>query len=271
MSIRRWMQVNLFVLYLLLLWHTVDAFTLGLPAYGSYQWHADIRNETGLAFSAETSNVPKDCKFYRLIRDCQNKNMLELLEDYVRTYPSWLCTWPITLGFFKAVPNNSNGAIQIRTRLLNLNLLSFGNFRGERVSYRQDRVRTTICTVSLPIVGGLLALPSSSRNGNKMGALLFTLKKNEQLRDADDSKNKEGSVEDCDATFRTAIADYRPWVVGFKSPPSWVRKHAYLNTQSLVHSYVMWKFHRRLWSWLNANEDNKEVDQVVASYQTSQS
>jgi len=246
-----------------------------------FRWVAALDGATGVATSKESSAVPPDSPLGRFAHRpaTASSDLLRALERAATAYPVWLCRGAVTLGLLQAVPDPGNGGggggYRIRTRLLALDLLAFGVPRAQRLEYRQDdaaaarSVRTTLCTVSLPIGGGLLALPpprGGDHNTDKCGALLFTLRRDQTCTTeaaaavAGDAVAEARTTTSTRTTLRTALVRYRPRLAGGGSSSSlsgesWrhqlqeaVGCGTYRALQAPVHAYIMWRFHRALWA-----------------------
>lgn len=220
---------------------------------GHFQWHASLNKTTGLASSRERSTIPTTSPLYHQLvnRTSDDSEMLQLTQSIVQQYPTWLCRVPITFGLIRAVPVREGG-VEIRTRVGGLNLLTFGSPNGQRLTYRENQEETCHCTVLLPIVGGLLALTPPKRSSNKSnskntrGALLVSLKRSQSCLSPGGS-NDEELWGDYRCSLSSAIAGYRPSIVGHPPIPSW-RRWSYFGSQSIVHACIMWRFHRYLWT-----------------------
>jgi hypothetical protein len=134
----------------------------------------------------------------------------------------------------------------------------------------------TTTTTVLPITGGVLSLPghnrrgqnNSSNNSEDRGALVFALttailnggtgwgegptdqrrRRRRINNEKADDKNQRGKQQDrimTVYTIQTNIVGYRPWLCGATKPVPALRANLYLHSQSIVHGYVMWRFHRR--------------------------
>jgi hypothetical protein len=148
----------------------------------------------------------------------------------------WLCQGRITLGILKAEPfsygENQKG-IHMQDRIFGINVLSFGQPTTTSSLGLHDRQRrnqsssSKSITTIIPIVGGCMARRRKP-GGSYSGSLTFVL--------------EQSSLD----TYRieTGITnDYRPSLAG-PPPVSSVRGWFYQSTQSLLHAYVMWRFHR---------------------------
>jgi hypothetical protein len=173
--------------------------------------------------------------------------LLTWVERWAQQYPTWLCSGSVTGGLLRAVilveeaPGGSNKkkaskqqppqqtqrrtwkeAVEIRTRIGNVHLLTFGPCRmSQRITYRESLscenggggkegsvrrrktsdgrpVLTSHCTVVVPVTGGILALPPrrGNRKNKERGALLFSLKKQRWVVDV--STAEAGSKDDDD-------------------------------------------------------------------------
>jgi hypothetical protein len=197
----------------------------------SYKWEASLDRVTGIATSMETSTVPSHSNLFESLKKGRTSP-----RDMFTCYPLWLCHGSVTLGLLKAEPfsygNNKKG-IHVQDRIFGVNVLSFGQPTSsslrlqwrEKESHRRDQ--SSKSSVTVPIVGGFMA-SRRTPGGSYSGSLRFVLEQS--------SSN----------TYRieTGIAnDYRPSLAG-PPPVSTVRGWVYQSTQSLLHSYVMWRFHR---------------------------
>jgi len=188
-----------------------------------FKWNASIDRSTGIATSRETSAAPYSCSLCRAMNS--SRTPAKLVESVFGRYPSWLAGWRVTFGCLRAVPTmdekNSIHATALRDSLCGVTLLSFGQGR-----FHVRRKLQTEYRMVIPIVGGLMALPSSK---GSYGSLVFSLIRND---DGNDSLSLVTSIAD----------DYRPAIAG--SPPvSRLRAGLYRSSQSLFHAYIMWRFH----------------------------
>ena len=127
------------------------------------------------------------------------------LVDHFLCYPQWLCKGSVTLGLLKAVAADG---WDVRLIGFGTSLLKLGPpvRRGNEVQF--------------PFQGGLMVAKTKSRQGY----LKF-------------------SAYD-DGVIQTGIVNYRASLCGVSAPTNAVRRLVYLRTQSLVHAYVMWRFHQ---------------------------
>ena len=174
-----------------LVWRNCDA-----AAASNFRWSASIDLPTGVAVSKEVSTIPPGCQ----LRKGKSPNKI------FASYPSWLSKCRVTFGILKT--RDVKGEKWIKDRLFGYDILGFG----------KPKVRNN-CSVSIPIVGGLMALPSKD---GAYGSLVFELHSDE---------------------LETRVAyGYRPSIAG-AAPVSRLRAWTYQSTQSLLHAYVMWRFH----------------------------
>jgi hypothetical protein len=146
------------------------------------------------------------------------------LRNHIATfssYPTWLAKPSVTFGLLDAKKNTTNGATMICVRYFGSELLTFG----------QAVIRDKN-TVELPIRGGLLAQINAKKRQH--GSLIFRQTKNQMI----ETQIQYG---------------YRPSILGPAPVPLW-RGLAYGGSQSVIHAYVMWRFHRFCYS-----EDHKVV------------
>jgi hypothetical protein len=181
----------------------------------NFTWKARIDPQTGLASSIEESTA----------KVSRNVNVKRISEDFVATWPDFICQGSVTLGLFEAKRQGTSSCISIRPRCIPINLLTFGMARPRNQ-------RANIFYGEIPIEGGVLALPTSKDN-KKYGKLTFSVTKQEQQ-----SSDKHYVF------LKSKIVNYRPWLVG--RHPSKVRQRLYLSTQSVLHAYITWRFHK---SW----------------------
>lgn len=214
------------------------------PKKGAYAWEAAVDRESGIATAKETGTVPTSSRLYKSLNSTSDRDLLRFTENLFSPYPTWLVRFPVTLGVLKATPDKKGG-FEIRDRLFGVNIISFGKTRGQRFSFQTNtnrgHTKSSQCTLSLPITGGLLTLSDpSKKNGGNRGSLLFTLTKSREVGAAADLDEPHETV--CSIT--TTIAGFRPSIAG-SAPVNILRKWTYLSTQSIVHANVMWRFRRR--------------------------
>lgn len=189
-----------------------------------FRWIASIDRTTGIAASRETSILPASCNLRRAFDSSRAPS--KLVEDMFRQYPTWLAGWRVTFGCLRATPVNEEARhkqeIPIRDALFGVTLLSFD---GQGKLQRRRVKRQTEYNMVIPIVGGLMTLPTPK---GSCGGLSFSLITNTDR----DMLTLETSI----------VGGYRPTIVG-PAPVSRFRASVYRSTQSLVHAYIMWRFH----------------------------
>ena len=245
----------------------------------AFTWQASVDRRAGKAYSSEFSNLPAQSKLGKAVADIANdSDIMELACELFGAYPTWLCRFTNTLGLLRAVPaekGRRRGGYQIRSRLFGINIISFGvphcrhitfhdknnndnnnkeeGKETEESSCRAGRSTGSDCTVVLPITGGLLSLPAgpSSRRGDDRGSMIFTLRTTRSRQDGpaeyvdeDSQRTKTTTTTAVQSSILTAITGYRPRLCG-NAPINPLSAGFYLGTQSIVHGYVMWRFHRR--------------------------
>ena len=196
-----------------------------------FKWTASIDLATGIATSREVSRVPSSCSLHRTI--ASGGEATKFIRDLFCGYPSWLATWPVSLGCLRAIPlaeamNMKQTVTALRDPVFGITFLLFGPGRFSVRGRRRDGLRATEYTVTLPMAGGLLAKPSSP---GTFGSLFFTLISN------------KGANGESFFVIDTGIADgFFPALAG-STPISRTRAVIYRSSQSLLHAYIMWRFH----------------------------
>jgi hypothetical protein len=239
-----------------------------------FSWKAEIDGETGRAWSREVSpNVavqrrPQSYRyqagtdFFRHL--CWRQQVGEIFCEF----PKWICNGTVTFGVLRSsrhTPlaenkyNRAQTTISLSDRFLGIEWLTFGIPSLSRMSFstqvsKNEVCRTTLSTVSIPILGGLLVNTFSrqSQQNNKrteeFQCLLFSLEERCRLQREDENwkptfvhpyNNVENSV-----SIQTEIKNYYPSLPGYPPLPRW-RRWSYLYTQSVVHAYAMWRLHLR--------------------------
>ena len=193
---------------------------------GGYAWQASVDRATGLAAAQELST-------FRLSLSQQQQQQSPLLPHILGNYPAWLCRGTVTLGLLRAVRQQPGGSTRLETRLLGLPILTFGRARGQKIAIRTATTRQQAIEWKYPIQGGggLLLAAAAAAGGN----LVVTLRPKA-------GANKDDSV----VVLDTQLVAYRPALVGTtaQQPANPLRIAFYLSTQSVIHGYAMWRFHR---------------------------
>jgi len=225
---------------------TVLAKSVSLPPsssskFFSFQWSSNINSSTGKAVSLERSqwNLPSqnriNSSFFRS----------SLAKALFQPYPSWLSYGRVTGGLLQtkayfSLGENENQSrecpLTIRDRIFGLNLLIFGPLKSTNPKIKNQK---DCISFDLPILGGLLTTTSNIHPN--YGSIRFSL-----FRDKPNTASLFSSNSKLDSIIcmQTEIVDYPPAIAG-EAPISWLRKSFYLNTQSYVHAYVMWRYHKR--------------------------
>ncbi|KAG7341172.1 hypothetical protein IV203_023123 [Nitzschia inconspicua] len=245
-----------------------------------FRWLATLDRTTGLASSTETStfllshdkvsqsNPPRSKPgifVFPFTRSGgkRRETIRSISNDFVATWPDFLCQSSVTFGLFRSkkhhqdvssVQSNHNrnksclgdDVTSIQPTLLpfRLSLLDFGKVQPclqQPQQGRRNRDGTTVDHIlgcwEIPIQGGLLAMASPTKDGYH-GKLTFSISKKLMVS----SNSSRGIHAEC-FQLSTHIIDYAPWLAG--SPPiSRIRKELYLHTQSYVHAYTTWRFHK---------------------------
>lgn len=251
----------------------------------AFNWKASVDTNSGIALSKETMHAQPASALARHFRQPkQGEDAWSDVVERLEGYPEWLARGAVTFGVFQAVPL-VGGGFSLRDRIFGMHLLAFGTPQTQRFSFlrptttqpvTQDTLDNDtagrqvlqptirICTVTIPILGGWLALCKDSSNNHNnycerpnMGCLKFTLKHNEALGETQ---------------LVTEIRGFSPRLLGGKEPVPWYRKCLYLSTQSILHAYVMWRFQRYcIHGRYGQEEDDKRLASVegFASYATT--
>jgi hypothetical protein len=231
------------------------------PGRHAFSWEADVDTANGIATSKEVMKASRRSSIARHFictkpvptvtstavvtmfpsssdthRDTNNvHDVWTLVTQRLEQYPQWLVRGAVTLGLFQAAPL-PGGGWSLQDRFFGINFLSFARPQSSRFSFYKTvstrdgailQTREGDCTVVLPIIGGLLAQNDNNNAGK--GCLWFRLQHNESTEET---------------KLVTEIRGYNPWLIGSIQPVPLYRKLLYLSTQSIVHAYVMWRFHR---------------------------
>lgn len=203
------------------------------PGRYGFSWEANLNSMTGISSSVETSQVSPVSYLGRQLNSLwpdgikreEDDVWSEILERFSR-YPEWVVRGAVTLGLFQVLPVQGGG-FELRDRIFGISFLTFGSPKGRRDASWTAMGRESQCTVTIPIEGGILALCKYKRD--KMGFLRMKIKHSK----------------DTDRTLLvTEVDGYCPMLAGSKEPVPFHRKWIYLSSQSLIHAYVMWRFHR---------------------------
>ena len=195
-----------------------------------FLWQASLDATSGRASSVEVSS----CNLHDPSASWERR-LQQHTYDLVESWPTLLAKGSTTLGMIRTSPHDPDKhSTTIRLRLLNLPLLSFGKVRQANVTYG---VKKFPYELHVPITGGLLSLLIPSAKDR--GWLKFVVETDTLAATTTRSKSVR-------CRLRTEIAGhYSPRIAG-RPPISKLRKWMYLSSQSYVHAYSMWRFHR-LW------------------------
>ena len=189
----------------------------------SFTWRASLDSSTAIASSIEQSifSPKKDVILP------SNSEINKFVQNEFYNYPRFLEKGSLTLGLCRVLSSSDRDSCNLRTSILPINILTFGQ---PRVMKRNKK--ETICSVQIPIVGGLLAVinPSSTDHGR----LSFTW--------FQETKSK------CNRPTITLVTriegKYQPTLAGRMIPVHWWRNTLYSATQRMFHEWVMWRYHR---------------------------
>eukprot|EP00978_Attheya_sp_CCMP212_P023949 scaffold74372_cov57-Attheya_sp.AAC.3 len=227
----------------------------------AFQWTAALDRSTGIATSTETS----------VLRGLQNSNNAnKMFEQWVKmlfgSYPTWLVKSSVSFGLLRAVPfyeENDRKVVvgtSIEDALFRVSLLTFGLPQFSKITRNPSRATTTTAEklnksdetwnpstakiteyrVDIPVIGGLMAYSKKNPNMPR-GSLRFSL----EQECTPNNTTTENNTAAHDIRMVTSITNgYHPSISG-PAPVGFVRYCTYKSTQSLVHAYVMWRFHKR--------------------------
>ena len=200
----------------------------------NFTWAASLNRDTGIATSREKSSAR-----YSDAALVDQKEIARLAESIFVGYPGFLATPSLTLGLLRAHNKSSGKQYSLCTSICDLNLLTFGPPKVTSNTIFRKLARNhkgaIICSLEIPVIGGLLSQSSESNISSAKGCLRFTL-----IRE---TKNRHDRV--MNTLLVTEIAGpYRPSIAGKAKPRSMMRSALYCGTQRIFHEYVMWRFHR---------------------------
>ena len=191
----------------------------------NYQWCADLNQMTGRASSEEKSTIFLDKAKKKKIIQSHARKLFE-------QYPNYLND----LFFFLHVTHDKNAN---DLRLGPMSILTFGKPRirnnyNNMIQQCWNLIhRRSMTVVQIPIQGGWLSakMTLTMQNKKNLGLLQFSYY-------ANDPKSFH---------METNIVDYLPtlaWIGSSSLPIHPIRKYLYLKTQSYLHAFVMWRFHK---------------------------
>mmetsp|Transcript_15453 Transcript_15453/g.28764 ORF Transcript_15453/g.28764 Transcript_15453/m.28764 type:complete len:275 (+) Transcript_15453:195-1019(+) len=200
-----------------------------------FTWEAELDAKTGLASSREDSS-------FQMISQTKTTGTVDHIrgvsEKFVATWPYFVCKGSVTFGLFRAAAKDKNknrtssNTICIQPRFLPVSLLGFGKPQRQQKTNLVGKPRQQMVGMwEIPLKGGLLALVPHK------GKLVFSISKTMKA-----PEKGAGTVNDI-YQISTQIVDYQPWLAGHP-PVSSIRKWLYLSTQSHIHAYITWRFHK---------------------------
>lgn len=217
---------------------------------GSFVWQAIVYRATGIAESKEISEAPCNSMLHKLLQQtADTKEDSHIAWSLFRVYPEWLCRPFVSFGLLKS--KSSERSIEIHDRFFGCKLLTFGTPIARTIPQREESgSRPTISSfeVSIPITGGHLCRQERNSYSQQASFIVCTLTTHREQLD------KQLSLTSC--RLETQLVSFRPVLTG-EAPVSPVRSWLYLLTQSTVHAYVTWRFHRRCWSL-----SSPEIDRI---------
>ena len=264
----------------LLVGYCADA--AGVQQARKFCWSAALDRKTGEATATEISTCTprrrsnRASDQYAPITSCDDKFLIDL----IKSYPVWLSRPSVSFGVLRTsvlskqrdvtctridrtrAPNRIDAqqgsaiGISINDSLFGLNLLCFGIPRSSVTTIRANGGnRRRSIQVDFPVIGGLLdgkrqAQAATSTNDiSEHGRIRFVIEQEEvKMQDTCKEKSRRSQTLWSNVRIESSICDgYCPAISG-GAPVNALRKAAYLSLQSLVHAYVMWRFHGKIWA-----------------------
>lgn len=251
-----------------------------LPSYSSlhivacwnFQWNASLDRNTGKASSYEQSSIKlstqqQEQQHQSSISCGSTKSVTKVIESCFQSYPLWLCSKSVTLGLLRANSIRSslrNGTVSIQDSVFHQNLLIFGKPRriqnvllkssieasrnSSSLRNLTDKQKVVEVTFEFPIKGGLLTYhPPTLNDGEERGSIRLSCFYPQTPK----KQSKASSVEAIAIPFsiESKIVNFLPRIGGPPPVPR-IRQIMYLNTQRLVHAYVMRRFHHHCYKKL---------------------
>lgn len=262
----------------LLVGYCADA--AGVQQARKFCWSAALDRKTGEATATEISTPRRRSNRagdqYVPITSCSCDD--KFLIDLLKSYPVWLSRRSVSFGVLRTSvlskqrdvtctridrtrPPNGIEAQQvaaigmsINDSLFGLNLLCFGIPRSTVTTAKTNGGnRRRSIQVDFPVIGGLLdgkrqAQAATSTNDiSEHGRIRFVVEQ-EEVKIQDIEKAQQSQKIWSNLRIESSISDgYCPAISG-GAPVNAIRKVAYLSSQSLVHAYVMWRFHGKVWA-----------------------
>ncbi|KAL7518593.1 hypothetical protein ACHAWX_003406 [Stephanocyclus meneghinianus] len=208
-----------------------------VAATEAFKSKAYLNRDTGIATSYEESLA-----VFSLASEKTTQEIADYAKEIIADYPNFLARPSLTLGLLKARFARERNQTDLSTSVFPLNLLCFGPPKDSSKAFRTKQAReysgTVLCSLELPILGGLLSQSPESVHCDSVeagGCLRFTV-----IR-----KSMDNPIHSLSIDFVTEIAEmYKPSIPGKSYPRSKFRSAIYYATQSRFHEYVMWRFHR---------------------------
>lgn len=239
-----------------------------------FRWRASLDRNTGEASATEISTCTPRRRSKRAgaqdapITSCDEKSLIDLL----KSYPVWLSRPSVSFGVLRisglskprdVTRTRTNGieaqqgsaiGMSINDSLFGLNLLCFGNPQSTVTAMKANGGnRRRSIQVDFPVIGGLLDGKrqtqgvTSTNDINEHGCIRFIVEQ-EEVKMRDEEKAQRSQAFWSNVRIESSICDgYCPAISG-SAPVNPIRKVAYLSSQSLVHAYVMWRFHGKIWA-----------------------
>ena len=263
-----------FLIAILLVGYCADAAAGGgaVQQARTFCWRAALDRKTGEAIATEISTPRRRSKRAGAqdapITSCDEKSLIDLL----KSYPVWLSRPSVSFGVLRiselskprdVTRTRTNGieaqqgsaiGMSINDSLFGLNLLCFGNPQSTVTAMKANGGnRRRSIQVDFPVIGGLLDGKrqtqgvTSINDINEHGCIRFIVEQ-EEVKMRDEEKAQRSQAFWSKVRIESSICDgYCPAISG-SAPVNPIRKVAYLSSQSLVHAYVMWRFHGKIWA-----------------------
>ena len=258
--------------------YSADAAAAAVQQARSFCWRAALDQKTGEATATEISTPRRRSNragAQHLPRtSCDDKSLIDLL----KSYPVWLSRPSVSFGILRTrelskprdvtrtridqtrslngieAQQGSVSGISISDSLFGLNLLCFGNPQSTVTAMKANGGnRRRSIQVDFPVIGGLLDGKRQAEAAvspikiSEHGCIRFVIEQ-EEVKMQDEEKAQRSQAFWSNVRIESSICDgYCPAISG-DAPVNPTRKVAYLSSQSLVHAYVMWRFHREVWA-----------------------
>jgi hypothetical protein len=242
-----------------------------LPAYSSlhntvtcrnFQWNASLDRKTGKARSYEQSTIefPTRQQQPPNSRGSTTTYVTKVLESCFQSYPLWLCSKSVTFGLLRANSMQRSplsDTVSVQDSVFHQNLLIFGKPRRKqqvllkskaagsrnvsKLSCLTGKQKVVEVTFEFPIKGGLLTYrPPMPNDDEERGSIRLSYIYPQNLKKQTNASSEESIV--IPFSIESKVVNFSPRISG-PPPVSRIRQITYLNTQRLVHAYVMRQFH----------------------------